>query len=65
MPITETVRCIAVARGTSAEVELWVDLKPDGKPAFFLVATAERLGPFRHEDEAVDLAEQRFGAIFD
>jgi len=67
MPITETVRSIAEAGGTldgaSVRVELWVDLDDRGRPAFFLRVGEERLGPYRHEDEAVDDAEARFGAV--
>jgi hypothetical protein len=69
MPITETVRAIAEARGTRDDtpvtVVLWVDLDPRGKPAFYLRIGEVRLGPYRHEDEAVDDAEARYGAIFD
>lgn len=65
MPITETVRCIAVARGTDGPVELWVDLDEGGKPAFYLQAGDQRLGPFKHEDQAIDLAESKFRAVFD
>ncbi len=78
MPITEIVRTIARApgrdtAGRNIEVELRVDTDgrfgqdadATGFPAFWIVAGERVLGPFTHEDEAVEAAEARFGATFD
>jgi len=35
-----------------------------GRPAFWLRVQGRSHGPFEHEDEAVQAAEQRFGARF-
>ena len=70
MPITEVVRVLTVGHGTKPDgttfhVELTYDT--DGRhgsdgdaigfPAFWLRVGGEVLGPYEHEDEAVDAAE--------
>lgn len=76
MPITEIVRSIAETPGRIAGRVVTVELVVDtdgrfgrdadalGFPGFWLRAGDVVLGPFRHEDEAVDAAVERFGAVF-
>lgn len=75
MPITEIVRTIATGDGRhqsrSVTIALAVDvdgrfgLDEDalGYPAFWLRVDDLVLGPFEHEQEAVDAARERFGAV--
>ena len=77
MPITEVVRVICSAPGLNESGEpIQIDLRVDvdgrfgkdedalGFPAFWLKVPGELIGPFEHEDEAVELAERRFQARF-
>lgn len=78
MPITEIVRVIAsssgvCSRGRSIRVDLRVDTdgsfgKDDdalGFPAYWIAAGGELIGPFEHEDQALEAAEIRFSARFE
>ena len=78
MPITEIVRVIASASGLCARGRpIRVDLRVDtdgsfgkdgdalGFPAYWVAAGGEVVGPFEHEDEALDVAEIRFSARFE
>ncbi len=76
MPITEIVRTIATGPGhldgrpVTGALAGDVDGRfgPDedavGYPAFWLRVEGQVIGPFEHEDEAVEAARQRFGAAF-
>jgi hypothetical protein len=78
MPITEVIRTLATARGQNETGdEIPVDLRVDtdgsfgkdadamGFPCFWISVPGELLGPFEHEDEAVEAAENRFSARFE
>jgi hypothetical protein len=78
VPITEIVRVIASAsgicdRGQPILVDLRVDTdgsfgKDDdalGFPAYWIAAGSVLIGPFEHEDEALDAAEIHFSASFE
>jgi len=77
MPITEIVRVIASTSGTCSNGQpIRVDLRVDtdgsfgkdgdalGFPCFWIAAGNELIGPFEHEDEALNAAGIRFSARF-
>ena len=77
MPITEIVRVIASTQGRDGQGrKITVDLRVDtdgafgndddalGFPAFWIAAGGQLIGPFEHEDEALEAAENHFSARF-
>ena len=77
MPITEIVRIIARSEGVLPDggvvtVSLAVDTdgrfgldrNAIGRPMFWLKTPRETLGPYEHEDQAIEAARRAYRAVF-